>query len=380
VTASNQGVPASPSRVGVFLDPITFHFEQDELFEQHPYGDFHAPFLHAKQVLELRGFSVHTADLLLSGAREHEINCYFALGNIRNYERVAKRGDTILSGLFHFEAPIVHPTTYRKTPEASRFFRRIYSFSTAEALAPFGCGGVELRKFMIPEPYDGIAEDGFERLWDRGGRKFLCMISQNKLPNLWYRELYTERLRLLEYFSRSDSIDLYGIGWDKMPFRVGERRLPPQAVRVQRAVWERLPFVRKHPFEEVIRKVWRGTVDSKHETMSGYTFAITYENMELDGWINEKIFDAFLAGTVPIFRGAPDVTDYIPPECFIDARDFATHAELESYLRSLGEQEIQAYRENARAFMASAGYAPFTKQAFAEILLSAVEEDLASAA
>jgi hypothetical protein len=87
-------------------------------------------------------------------------------------------------------------------------------------------------------------------------------------------------------------------------------------------------------YEDVIKRAWRGVVDSKHETMSEYTFAITYENMELEGWINEKIFDAFLVGTVPIFRGAPDVTDYIPEECFIDARRFGDYRELESYLRS----------------------------------------------
>jgi len=363
----------------VFLDPITYHFERDRLFEQHPYGDFHAPFLHAKQELESRGFAVHTADLLLAGEKAGDTNVYFALGNVKNYRRVAQRGDTLLSGLFHFEAPIVHPSTYRETPEASRWFKRVYSFSTADALAPFGCGGLQLRKFMIPEPYDGV-QGRFRELWDRRDRKFLCMISQNKLPNMWYRELYTERLRLLEHFSRNDSIDLYGIGWDRMPFKVGERRLPRRLERVHRMVWERLPFTKNHPYEATIKKVWRGEVESKHQTMSGYTFAITYENMELDGWINEKIFDAFLSGTVPVFRGAPDVTDYIPEECFIDARRFETHAEMEAFLRSLSPTEIDRYRQNARDFMASDAYRPFSKQAFAEILVSSVEEDLAAAA
>jgi hypothetical protein len=324
-----------------------------------------------------RGIDVHTADFLLRGEKRAATNLYFALGTIRNYRRVAERQDAILSGLFHFEAPIVHPTTYRETPSASRFFKRVYSFSTPEALAYFGCAGLSFRKFMIPEPYDGI-DDRFERLWSRGDRKFLCMITQNKLPTLDYHELYTERLRLLEHFARTESIDLYGIGWEGMPFRVGERRLPQQVVRVQRFVQERLPFVKNHPYEKVIRKVYRGPVQSKHETMSGYTFAITYENMELDGWINEKIFDAFLVGTVPVFRGAPDVQEYIPEDCFIDARRFADFGEMEAFLRGLTEDEIGQYRENARAFLASERYRPFTKQAFAELLVEAAEDDLAT--
>ena len=45
---------------------------------------------------------------------------------------------------------------------------------------------------------------------------------------------------------------------------------------------------------------------------------------------------------------------------------------------SLGEDQIETYRDNARAFIASDRYRPFTKQAFAELLVEAVEEDLAS--
>ena len=60
----------------------------------------------------------------------------------------------------------------------------------------------------------------------------------------------------------------------------------------------------------------------------------------------------------------------------IDPRHFSTYHELEAYLRSLGPGEIEAYREAARDFMASDAYRPFTKQAFAEILVTAVAEDL----
>ena len=59
---------------------------------------------------------------------------------------------------------------------------------------------------------------------------------------------------------------------------------------------------------------------------------------------------------------------------------FATHAEMEEFLRSLSPEEIERYRENAREFMASDAYRPFTKQTFAETLVRAVEEDLGIAA
>lgn len=368
------------SGIGVFIDPITDHFVRGRLFEQHPYSDFHRPWTHVKGLFEDRDIPVHTADYLLNREVEYEKNVYFAIGNVRNYRRLLGRQDVVLSALFHTEAPIVHPTTYQGTPDASKHFRRVYSFSTPAALAPFGCADVDLIKFQIPEPYDGITGE-FDELWARNDRKFLCMITQNKLPRLSYRELYTERLRLLEHFGRTDSIDLYGIGWEQLPFYVGEprTRVVRQLNRARRYVVERLPLVRKHPYEEVIKKVYRGPVDSKHDVMSQYTFAICYENMILDGWINEKIFDAFLVGTIPIYLGAPDVTDYIPEDTFIDPRRFDGHAELEEYLRSLTETEIRDYRERARAFMSSDAYRPFTKYAFGDLFVKAVEEDLALA-
>ena len=359
--------------LAVFLDPVSNHFEEDRLFGGTWPGHHSGPYLHVRDVFAERGVPVHTADRLFRGQSPGERNAYFALGNVRNYRKLAGRDDVVLSGLFHVEAPILSPTTYSQTPEASRYFERVYSFSNAEALAPFGCAGVPLRHFLIPEPYEGI--DGFEGLWARRDRNFLCMISQNKLPTLQVSELYTERLRLLEHFSRSDSIDLYGVGWDRMPFRVGERRTPQQLVRVYRIVREHVPFMRNHPYEDLIRRVYRGAVESKAETMSRYTFAITYENMVLDGWINEKIFDAFVVGTIPIYLGAPDVTEYIPEDCFIDPRRFSDYFGLEAFLRSLGPREIATYRENAKDFLASERFRPFSKAAFADIFLGAVEDD-----
>jgi len=244
------------SSIGVFIDPLSYHFARDRLFEQHTYGDFHLPWLHVKQLLEARGFPVHTAGYLLEGELAYDVNFYFAIGNVKNYKKLAGCDDVVLSGLFHIEAPIVHPTTYRETPEASRHFRRVFSFSSPEALAPFGCAGLSFTKFRIPEPYDGI--DGtFDELWARDDRRFLCMISQNKLPTLSYKELYTERLRLLQHFAQTDSIDLYGIGWEQLPFRVGEPKswVLRELERIRRYVWERLPFTRNHPYQDVIKKV-----------------------------------------------------------------------------------------------------------------------------
>jgi alpha(1,3/1,4) fucosyltransferase len=362
--------------VAVFIEPISAHFRKDRLLEPHGIGgSYHEPYGLIRELLAPHGIPVHTADYLRRGEHVRGRNVYFSIANLSYYKELTDRDDVVLSALFHTEAPIIQPSVYSGTPEASTHFNRVFSFSTRSALAPFGCGDVSLERSLIPEH----RTDVFEDLWsvrDRPG--FLAIITQNKIPRRTDNELYSERLRAVEFFSRYDEIDLYGVGWDKLPFRVGEKRfrLPSRVVRTGRYLRERLPFLPLRENDELIRKTWKGAVDSKFDTLVRYTFALTYENQVLDGWINEKLFDAMLAGTVPIYLGAPDITDWVPPEAFIDARQFDGYTELRAFLHELRPADIQAYREAARGFLASEGFLPFRKETFAARFVASVAEDL----
>ena len=98
--------------------------------------------------------------------------------------------------------------------------------------------------------------------------------------------------------------------------------------------------------------------------------------MILKGWITEKIFDCFYTGTIPIYWGEPEIEKQIPAACFIDMRAFAGYDELAEFLRGLTPSEIQAYRDNARDFLGSAAFRPFSKETFAGIFIRMIEEDL----
>jgi hypothetical protein len=69
--------------------------------------------------------------------------------------------------------------------------------------------------------------------------------------------------------------------------------------------------------------------------------------------VSEKIFDCIYAGTVPVYDGAPDVTDYVPPEAFIDATQFDSPAELERFLLSVDERQAEDYLAAGQAFLRS---------------------------
>ena len=76
---------------------------------------------------------------------------------------------------------------------------------------------------------------------------------------------------------------------------------------------------------------------TKIETVSRYRFCLALENSSETDYVTEKIFDAFEAGTVPVYLGAPNVDEYVPPNSYINAADFSDAADLAAYLRHLIE-------------------------------------------
>jgi len=367
--------PAGPT-LAVYIEPPSHHFANDRLFAEDvvPFAGerIMAPYTYLRETFARRGIAVHTADLI--PAPSHHTVAYVSLGNLRNYRILARRSDVILSALIALECPIMDPELYRGLPDAQRFFKRIFSWSDNASLERFTRGSLRLEPFCWPQSFDGVHEE----IWLNQDRKYMVMMNGNKLPAVEWQSLHTERLRALEHFERFGEIDLYGREWDQAPHRVGHPRTPYTVRRLERAVrttWQRF---RPDPLLESARRAWRGSTASKSRTLGAYTFAICFENMILKGWITEKIFDCFFAGTIPIYWGATDVEQRIPPECFIDMRRFGNYAELRSFLKSLTAAELKDYREHARAFLASDAFYPFSKRAFAEMFLRIVKDDAAA--
>ncbi len=76
--------------------------------------------------------------------------------------------------------------------------------------------------------------------------------------------------------------------------------------------------------------------ETKQSIISAYKFCLAFENSIAPDYVTEKFFDPFLAGTVPVYRGAANVADFAPgPSSYIDAADFAGPRELAAYLAYL---------------------------------------------
>lgn len=219
------------------------------------------------------------------------------------------------------------------------------------------------KKFIpmyFPEPYsqDAVIETNF------ASKKLATMICGNKravltlkrvlagiLSGKFYRELYKERLDVVKYFSANSGFDLYGIKWDK-PIAGAEEEMRP-----------------------FVNQCYRGAVDDKLATLAGYKFTFALENTVCPGYVTEKIFDAMFAGTVPVYLGAPDITDFVPKECFVDMRDFKNYGDLEKYLDGMAEEEYEKYIQGINDFINSDKYRIFSQEYFIEQMLGLLETE-----
>lgn len=170
-------------------------------------------------------------------------------------------------------------------------------------------------------------------------RDDLCMIARNK-RSTFINEIYSERVASIRYFEKAweDRFDLFGHGWsaDEYPS-------------------------------------YRGSIEDKYATLKKYKFSLCFENTKnIRGYVTEKIFDCFHCGVVPIYLGASNIEAYVPKECFIDMRDFASYEELEAFLETIDEERFEAYLTATRAYLETDVAKQFHEETFIALFLKEV--------
>lgn len=98
---------------------------------------------------------------------------------------------------------------------------------------------------------------------------------------------------------------------------------------------------RAWPFEDAGQQ-------SKLDLIASYKFTLAFENSVARDYVTEKFYDPLIAGSVPVYLGAPNVADFAPADgCFINAADFGGPAELAAHLNRLSENDT-AYSQYLR--------------------------------
>lgn len=191
-------------------------------------------------------------------------------------------------------------------------------------------------------------------------KKDITLIAGNKTSDK-KGELYSERLRMIKYLEKfyAKSFEFYGTGWDNEYTFKGNRFVQ----KLNHFSFLKKILTRKH-------RCYKGRVSSKLETLRQYKFAICYENCSnIEGYITEKIWDCFFAGCLPVYLGAPNVTEYIPENTFVDRKKFTSDKAVIEYLINMSEEEYDTYIHNIRVFLNSDKPYIFSAECFADTLI-----------
>jgi len=172
-------------------------------------------------------------------------------------------------------------------------------------------------------------------------RKLLFLMNTAKMLN--HPDcLYGHRFFAAEYFQKEAlfEFDIYGRGWNLQKF-----------------------------------PTYKGPVKNKLEVMRKYKFCLAYENSKhAVGYITEKMSDCIMAGVVPIYYGAPNVTDHIPKECFIDVRDTDNYAVILETMRNTTYEQYMGYLNAMKKFIKSEKADDFKNEVLVNRLLTAIRE------
>lgn len=331
----------------IFIDPPSSAYYQNRLFDitnQHlNRDDTLEPFVRLREALQAEGISLDTADLLISQKTTNEIVDYYSLGILENYKSLISHPDVRLRAFIIFEPPVVDPRLYKALPDLTTAFERVYIHNTVgDGYSLDDVDVTKLRQIYWPQPRKSIISNYWEK---KDRQKRIVVINGNHLPHPVSNELYSKRIEAVVELAQFGIVDLYGRGWSKWWSRT--------------SIW--WPYLKNR---QILMSVYHGPCDSKYEVLSRYTFSLCFENMAMQGYVTEKIFDCLYTGTIPLYLGATDINELISPEAYVDCRQFDSLQELYESLKSLSAIQIGQIREAGRAFIESHAYKKYYEGLF----------------
>ncbi len=235
--------------------------------------------------------------------------------------------------LFNFEPHVMWPALYER--DLTHYFGKIF------VMFDDIVDNCHYFKFRFPQPKQQM----LQRIPNFVEKKLCTLINTNKYSPVNHpSELFSKRLEVIHFFEnlKEDVFDLYGMGWD------GYRN-------------------------------WKGAFKWswawKWHVLKKYRFVFCYENMcNQNGYITEKIFDAFVGGCVPIYWGADNITDEVPKECFIDRRGFGSTEEVYDFIKNMDESTYQTYIQAIQDYLASPKASLYSVQAWLDLILKELED------
>ena len=235
--------------------------------------------------------------------------------------------------------------------------------------------------FFTLEPIGGMTDETVKNIADQRLKPFIYRfdepdaekrlfypaIPENRRPLIkkLERNLYSRRAKtccIISRYAENGALNL-----------LAERIKLVKAMGADVDIYGFEPWQGSNKWQEIGH--YLGPAGNKLQTLEKYYFAISFENTDSPGYITEKIFDAMMAGTVPLYWGGGYLDDSLPAQCYVDCRNReanAVYVEIKAY----PFEKIVNFRKAAIDFFKSPGAERFTHRYWAKAVIERLQAQI----
>jgi hypothetical protein len=181
--------------------------------------------------------------------------------------------------------------------------------------------------------------------------EYFPFVSRFDMTNKYHKEIINKKRKydktigmILANRPNNESYSINGIELKRLDWIRKELVLKLDNVTVHGQGWDEINNHKYITIENIRNRMMDDT--DIHQFYKRFNFALIIENCDALNYVSEKIYDAWVAGCIPIYYASNNSILDLPKDCYIDIKDFTNFDDLNNFINLLSEKDIDKYYEN----------------------------------
>jgi hypothetical protein len=191
----------------------------------------------------------------------------------------------------------------------------------------------------------------WEPLLSKNKVEYFPFVSRFDMTNKYHKEIINKKRKydktigmILANRPNNESYSINGIELKRLDWIRKELVLKLDNVTVHGQGWDEINNHKYITIENIRNRMMDDT--DIHQFYKRFNFALIIENCDALNYVSEKIYDAWVAGCIPIYYASNNSILDLPKDCYIDIKDFTNFDDLNNFINLLSEKDIDKYYEN----------------------------------
>ena len=193
----------------------------------------------------------------------------------------------------------------------------------------------------------------WEPLLSKNKVEYFPFVSRFDMTNKYHKEIINRKRKydksigmILANRPNNESYSINGIELKRLDWIRKELVLKLNNVTVHGQGWDEISNHKYITVENIRNRMMDDT--DINQFYKRFNFALIVENCDASNYVSEKIYDAWVAGCIPIYypNNSNNSIVNLPKNCYINIKDFTNFDDLNNFINLLNEKDIDKYYEN----------------------------------